>query len=62
MLAIVLNIAFALGMAFSSLYRWAKVAAAYPPEVFEDREAMRTWAQKAYGTALRARRKSSLKM
>ena len=34
--SIVLNIAFALGMAFSSLYRWAKVAAAYPPEVFEE--------------------------
>jgi DNA transformation protein len=26
-----------------------------PPDVFEDREAMRTWAQKAYATALKAK-------
>lgn len=31
-----------------------------PPEVFEDMEAMRSWAQKAYATALRAKEAKAL--
>ena len=47
---------------FTYVARGKTVALHYfeaPPEVFEESEAMRDWAQKAYGAALRAKKTQS---